>query len=164
MNCVNIFHQHCLYQSVKMCSAHVYSRGALLEQSFEITDGHPQLTFTCQCWKWECVQNLYQMHQKTVGLGCILHVLDYWESIAHKYDSLWRQSLIPQLFGATDINFEHIPTFSIGKWMSTEGVHLWFQNFVPKLPSYYIGGAILIQIDQKILRSIKHCFHHTLEK
>ena len=90
-------------------------RRAILEQSFEISDGHPQLTFTCLCWKWKCIQNLCQMHQKAAGLGCILHVLDYWESIAHKYDSLWRQSLIPQLFGATDINFEHIPTFSIDK-------------------------------------------------
>ena len=116
------------------CESNVDNSRATLEPSFEISDGHPQVTFSYLCWIMECIQNLCQLHQKAAGIGFVstsYHTCEQWilNSPAHV-----EYNLIPQLFGASDIHFEHIPTFSIGKWMSTEGVHLWFQNFVPKVP------------------------------
>ena len=84
----------------------------------------------------KCVWNSCQKHQKAAGWGFGLHVLDYWKSLAHKYDTLWRQNLTPQLFGSSDINFKHRSMIIWWKYIALGGCPKRFKHFGQKLPSY----------------------------
>ena len=117
---------------------------------FKMSSGNPLGFVSFIIGSGKCVWKSCQKNQKAAGWGFVLHVLDYWKSLPHKYDTLWRQTFTPQFFGSSDINFKHRFMIIWWKYIALGGCPKRFKHFGQKLPSYYICRIPLIYLTSMI--------------